>query len=81
MANRVSAKSTDTAGMIHMAKTIAAHDDTTQYLVPGYYGLHLDTRAPRGVQYLRVEPNGEVWKHSRWEHGGPNGPEAPKRLA
>jgi hypothetical protein len=80
MASRVHAKSTDTNGMIRMAKTVAAHDGVTQYLIPGYYGLHLDTSPARGVQYLRVEPNGEVWKHSRWQNGGPNGPEAPKQI-
>jgi hypothetical protein len=67
--------------MIRMALKVAEHDGVTQYLIPGYYGLQLDTRPARGVQYLRIEPNGTVWRHSRWEKGGPNGPEAPQQIA
>lgn len=81
MASKLRAKCADKVGMIRMAQQIAAHDGVTQYLTPRYYGLDFEPSAPRCRAYFRIEPNGEVWKHSQFENGGPNGPEAPQKIA
>lgn len=79
MASRMRARCNDKAGMIRMAQAVAAEEGTTQYLTPRYYGVDFSDR-PGPSGYFRIEPNGEVWQHSCFERGGPDGPVAPKLL-
>ena len=80
MASRMRAQCNDVPAMIHMARMVAERDNATQYLTPRYYGVDFADSQPRLGAYIRIEPNGEVWQHSVYATGGPDGPVAPKRI-
>lgn len=53
----------DVPAMIGFAREQARETGATQYLVPTYYGLDLDSHPAIAGRCYRIEPSGEVWLH------------------